>query len=996
MATGPARRVAPPVPVPPLLHPGHAVPDAPRTRSRGSSNAPPPPALLDQDFLEETNRVLVISMHLPVTIDLASSGAPGPETMDPAGLGGTLRRRGARTGSDVQGESFSTEFSPASFLLGKQEPLSESVASLAPPSPRRRSDGRTAQTDAGDSPSDSPAEPPADFRLLPATVGNHGLRNAVASVPQLRSRSLWVGALSNVSTELASASTLRAISDRLLAEASSVPVFLDDEQYHGAYEVFCRQVLWKVMHYEVDEVPKGQTFDLKYWEAYVAVNRLFASVVSRLYQPGDVLWVNDYHLMLLPSMLRQLLPQATIGFYLHIPFPSSEIFRCLHVRKQVLEGILGADLVGFQNYSYLRHFLVSVNRLLSLDSTPRGIQLPETVVSVGIFPIGIDVAALQERRRNPEVDEHMGKLLRRHAGRRLIVGREKLDSTKGYIQKLLAFETFLDLNPEFVGKVTLIQVAVPAQSDPDLEAAVGDCVSRIQGRFGSIGYLPVVYLKKDIDFSMYLGLLAAADACIITSLRDGQNLTSHEFVVMQEARKSPLILSEFAGAYSGFGAALRCNPWDQLQVADKIREALTMPADEKEARWEELYGGVLNASAQSFVTGFLSELNRVHRDVQSRYRTNIPKLDVASFVEAWNAAKGMRLLFIDQDGTLFPSKFLKPVGPQASGVRDALAPSAAEAPSEFSPARLADLLADLRESDRNTVFVMSGRRRDQIDEGAPPDAFDGVGLCAENGCFFRFPDEEWEALVEPDSLHWKKPVLDIIGYFNDRTAGAQIQVREASIVWDFANVEPQFGQRQAAECANQISGNVGVKFPVHCLIKRGRLEVLPNFTDKGAVVKRVLERYQSADLVLIVGDDIADEPMFETAEAFIGANAPPGEERRRSSTTTSTALSDIAEDVWGAADMSPQMDGIPSSAGRRSPAQPPPIRLGDAHGDSAMLMRRATLSSYLRLVPTTFITVTNGAKSTKARYFCSGTNEVWELLRAAVAADRKAQEETVS
>lgn len=972
---GPKRSFGPPVDSPSHGPPAE-VPPSVRTRPRGFSNQlrerPP-----DLSFLHNSNRIVIASFFLPVTVDFV--GAP-VDTAEPA-----PPRRRPKGNSDAQ-DNFATAFSPASSLLGFQEPVSSSTLPSAYRDVPRRKPSSV----------DVPIQSATDFTIVPATMGNIGLRNAVHSIPQLRAagKCVWVGALSGVSTELASLATQEAIRSRLLAEADSVPVFLSDDVYHGAYEVFAKSVLWKLLHYQVNDVPRGQAFDQAAWEAYVNVNRMFASVLAETYEPGDVLWVNDYHLMLLPSMLRQLLPQASIGYYQHVPFPSSEIFRCLHVRKQILEGMMGADLIGFQQYSYLRHFLITVSRILSLDTSPRGIQLPETVVSVGIFQMGIDVAALNDRRRNPTVEEYAKKLLKRHAGRQLIVGRDKLDTTKGFVQKLLSYETFLLKYPEFIGKVTLIQVAIPTNLEDELAADVGDLVARINAQFGTLDWFPVVYLQKDLPFEHYLGLLAAADACLITSLRDGQNLTSHEFVVMQDAKKSPLILSEFAGTYSCFGAALRVNPHDFDMIADRIHEALTMTRDEKESRWEELYHNVLNSGAVTFTSGFLSELDRTHTDAQARYRTNIPHLEVSTFVQAWESAKGLRLLFIDQDGTLFPSRFLQPVAPKSDGTASGLAPTAAAPPTEFSPANLAALLRDLTESDpRNRFFLMSGRPRDRLTEGGPDNMLDGVGASAENGCFYRFPGEEWEALFEPDSLTWKKPVLDIINYYNDRTAGTHVEIRESSIVWNFANAEPVFGQRQAAECANQISGNVAVNYPIHCLIKRGRLEVLPTHCNKGAVVKRVLERYPMADFALIMGDDVADEDMFEVAENFaaasvVGAGAGASDRGRRSSTAASSVLSDYGDDRWSASG-SPMLDGTNGSPGNATfmgRSGPPPMRLGEAMADPAPLVRRAT--TYARLLPTTFMTVTTGAKSTKARYFCAGTNEIWELLRSAVRLDR--------
>lgn len=343
------------------------------------------------------------------------------------------------------------------------------------------------------------------------------------------------------------------------------------------------------MHYILPDYPRHEVDEQSYWKHYVSVNEKFAAALVEQYKPNDIIWINDYHLLLVPQLVRQKLPNAVIAFFLHIPFPSSEVFRCLHVRKQLLEGLLGADLLGFQTYSYARHFLQTTARILAIESTPKGILLENTVVSIGIFPIGIDTRALNERRQQVEVQQMAEMLQEKYQGKRVIVGRDKLDPIKGVRQKLLAFELFLNKYPEWRGKVVLVQVATSTTDHLDLQRQVSDLVGRINSRFGSIEYIPVVYLQQDISFSHYLALLTIADACLITSVRDGMNLTSHEYVVCQEHNHSPLIISEFTGTYGSFGAALRINPWHYKEVANAINEALTMSTEERIRTHKELF-----------------------------------------------------------------------------------------------------------------------------------------------------------------------------------------------------------------------------------------------------------------------------------------------------------------------------------------------------------------------------------------------------------------------
>lgn len=346
-------------------------------------------------------------------------------------------------------------------------------------------------------------------------------------------------------------------------------------------------MLWKAFHYQLDHHP--QNTDIAYAQ-YTAVNQLFAQAIAAVHRAGDVVWVNDYHLMLVPAMLRSLLPTATIGFFLHVPFPASEIFRCLPARRQLLLGMLGADLIGFQIYAFLRHFRMACSRILALDSNPASIQLQDSTAAVGIYPIGIDLHALSRKRSDPQMQDLVVSMADKFVNKKILIGRDKNDYVKGVRHKLVAYETFLSQHPEWVGKVVLIQVALSTSILN--ESSVSDVVDRINSKFGTIESVACIYLHQDISFAHYLALLTIADVCLITSLRDGMNLTSHEYVICQDVKRSPLVMSEFTGTYGSFQSALRVNPWNAQEVADAILEALTMSQDEKSYRWQMLYNYV--------------------------------------------------------------------------------------------------------------------------------------------------------------------------------------------------------------------------------------------------------------------------------------------------------------------------------------------------------------------------------------------------------------------
>ena len=524
---------------------------------------------------------------------------------------------------------------------------------------------------------------------------NGGLRNAVASVSDRLRRKLWVGVL-GTPTDKFNKSLREDINYRMRIEANCLPVWVPDAEFTKCYDEFCHQVLWPCLHYAVPDAPKTKYFyESASWAQYVAVNQKFANAIVANYEDGDIIWVNDYHLMLLPQMLRAKLPNASIGFFMHVAFPSSEIFRCLSVREKLLNGMLAADLIGFQTANYARHFRQTVSRILTLEALPKGIQTSERFVDVAVFPMGIDVKSLTLKRREPEVAEWVKLLRDRYAGMKMIVGRDKLDEIAGMRHKIRAFEHFLERYPEFQGKVVLIQVALSTTEENELQGNVIDLVGRINSKFSTLTYQPIVFLHTDdLTFSQYLALLTVADAFLVTSIREGMALRTHEFVECQEGRARPLILSEFTGSYSysGFRSCLPVNPWDTRMTSQAIFQALTMSDEEAMTRWKDLHAHVVTQTAQAFVTGFLTRCLRVHLEHENQVegdgsRRSVEKLDVASVLPRYrHSAK--RLVLVDFEGTLW--------------LRDPRSRT-------FDPPDEAlDVLRALAEDDRNDVWLLSG------------------------------------------------------------------------------------------------------------------------------------------------------------------------------------------------------------------------------------------------------------------------------------------------
>ncbi|KAI9788220.1 MAG: Trehalose-6-P synthase/phosphatase complex synthase subunit [Peltula sp. TS41687] len=405
------------------------------------------------------------------------------------------------------------------------------------------------------------------------------------------------------------------VTKKLKDEYNAVPVFIDDETADKHYNGFSNSTLWPLFHYHPGEI----AFDESNWEAYQQANRLFAKAVARDVNDGDMIWVHDYHLMLLPAMLRQEIGKSKknikLGFFLHTPFPSSEIYRILPVRNEILLGVLQCDLIGFHTYDYARHFLSSCSRMLGLATSPNGVEYQGKVVTVGAYPIGIDPENFIEGLKKPKVQQRIATLERRFQGIKLIVGVDRLDYIKGVPQKLHALEVFLTEHPEWVGKIVLVQVAVPSRQDVEeyqnLRAVVNELVGRINGRFGTIEYMPIHFMHKSVSFDELIALYAVSDVCLITSTRDGMNLVSYEYIASQQKRHGALILSEFTGAAQSLNGSLIVNPWNTDELAGAIHEAVTMSEEQRTINYQKLERYVMKYTSAFWGQSFVGELTRI-------------------------------------------------------------------------------------------------------------------------------------------------------------------------------------------------------------------------------------------------------------------------------------------------------------------------------------------------------------------------------------------------
>ena len=634
----------------------------------------------------------------------------------------------------------------------------------------------------------------------------------------------WAGLATNPGDEL------RARLERELEPLRLIPVPLTADELQRYYEGYSNQVVWPLFHHLGEQVPL-QVMD---WAAYRDVNERFADAVAAEYRAGDRIWVHDYQLMLVPAMIRQRLPDARIGFFLHIPFPASEIFRTLPQRGDILEGLLGADLIGFHTGAYLRHFCTAVTQILGIEPAIDRIEWKGRRVRLGAFPMGVDATRLAAAAEAPHIRERAAEL-RGESPVRLLVGIDRLDYTKGIPRRLLAYEELLARHPELHERVRLVQVSVPSRTGVDayqeFRQMVDGMVGRIQGRFGTARWMPVHYIYRNLEEDDLLTLYRAADALLVTPIRDGMNLVAKEFVAARTDGDGVLILSEFAGAATELAEALQVNPFDIEGTADAIARGLEMPEDERRARMAALRRRVTTHDIHHWVRRFLQRLDEAGGHVDLGPSDPPP----ASLIDRLAGAPTLALL-LDYDGTLVPI---------------------ARTPDLAKPdRRLLALLERLARRPGTEVHVVSGRSRETLERwlGALP-----VSLHAEHGLWSRLPGEGWVA-AEVGTVAWRRPVLAMLEDATDRTPGALVEAKTVGYAWHYRAADAEFGEAQANELRVHLSQLLS-NAPVEVLAGHKVIEIRPQGITKGRIAA-MLRQSGRPDEIVAIGDDATDEDLF--------------------------------------------------------------------------------------------------------------------------------------
>jgi len=618
-------------------------------------------------------------------------------------------------------------------------------------------------------------------------------------------------------------------------------VDLPEEVAAGFYEGYANQTLWPVFH----NFPSQLNFDAKSWEAYVEANRIFANKVVERYKPNDLIWVHDYHLMLLPQMLREKLPDAAIGFFLHIPFPSSEIFPVLPRREELLEGLIGADLLAFQTHGHLQQFRAALLRVLGMESKIAELAVGSRPVRLEALPIGIAPEEYtQLLNGDDKTAQHYAEWVERYRGRKVLLAVDRLDYTKGVPERLRAYAHLLRSSPGLKEKVVLIQIAVPTREAidtyQDLRTEVNRLVGEINGKLGTPDWTPLVYINRSIEKSELVGLYKLADVCWIGSLRDGMNLVAKEYVACKPEGDGVLVLSEFAGAAAEMGEALLINPFDENRTAETIGRALALDEQERRLRMTALHNRVLRNDVFHWGDRFLVALQEAVLQ-RGRYADTQPQRLRPSEIHDAYVHADRRLLIFDYDGTLVP--FAR--RPQQA----------------VPPVSVLDLLNAMAADSKNRVVLISGRSPENL--GRWFGTVQGLWLVAEHGAELKDPSAPtWEALRPQSVSDWKATVMPILEHFVDRTPGSFVEEKKYALVWHYRMAEPEFGEWLANELVSMLEAMLA-ETELRAFRGEKVIEVKPVWPSKGEVLERLLTAYPDPDFIFAAGDDRTDEDLFE-------------------------------------------------------------------------------------------------------------------------------------
>jgi trehalose 6-phosphate synthase/phosphatase len=613
-----------------------------------------------------------------------------------------------------------------------------------------------------------------------------------------------------------------------------IPKHLNDLYYGG----FCNDLIWPLFHY----FPSYSIFNPKYFEAYREANAIFCDAIIKKLKPGDFVWVHDYQLMLLPEMIRKKSPDTTLGFFLHIPFPSFEIFRLLprSWREIIIDGLLGADLIGFHTNDYAQHFIKSVKRTTGFECRNNVILTHNKLVKADAFPIGIDYKKFHTACLDKKVLDEKHKIRENLSAQRLIFSVDRLDYSKGLLFRLKGFETFLEKYPKWHTKVIFNMVVVPSRVNvekyKEMKKEIESTVGRINGKYSTLGWRPIIYQYKSLTFNEMVALYDLSDVGLITPLRDGMNLVAKEYIACQIENEGVLILSEMTGAAAELNEAIIINPYDNNEMSEAISKALEMEPSEKHTRLNRMQNRISSYNVFTWAYDFFNQTYEIKKQQELTNVRLISKKLAGQIISDYRKSS-RRILFLDYDGTLVSFTNY----PELT-VLDNLT---------------VEIIQKLSNDLKNQIVIISGRSKDFLER-----QFSGINvtLVAEHGYFIKIPNKSWKARTETDP-EWKKAILPILNEYVSRCNGTFIEEKTGSIAWHYRNADSDFAQLRLHELRDDLTEIIRHKTDFEILEGNKVLEVKSGKYDKGQAAINLMKN-NNFDFILAAGDDRTDETLF--------------------------------------------------------------------------------------------------------------------------------------
>ena len=621
---------------------------------------------------------------------------------------------------------------------------------------------------------------------------------------------------------------------RRLHKDNCYPVFLAQKQLNDYYNGYSNSILWPLLH----DMPIDLGQHERWWKAYRAVNKIFAEAVVHLSEPGSTIWVHDYQLFLLPSLLRTERPTDKIGFFLHVPFPAFEHLETLPSLRPLIKGILGSDLVGFHTPSYVEKFLAACTELGIGITSEKQVILEDRVARVTQFPISIDYAKFTKAARLRGVKHEVKRLQRQYKGTRVILTVDRLDPTKGLVERLQAYEKFLNRTPKLHGKVVMVMLAVPSRTEIDqykqLRSRLEALVIRVNKKYGTATWQPVDYMYTSLPFEQLAALYQIADVAFIAPLRDGMNVVAKEYIASRSKQTGALILSATAGAAEELTEALIVDPTKPSTLVDALTQAFTMHPRELKRRVRHMQKHISTHTVDVWAGTFMKALQQPVTG--SRHWTkSINRIRKRAIINAYQKAEH-KLLLLDYDGVLVPF--------------------ADYYPNAEPPESTRVLLTKLAAQPNTEVVVISGRSRNDIQAwlGDLP-----VSLAAEHGAVVRHAGHKtWRRTTSVKS-GWQKNILPILQNYAAKTPGARVEIKEHSLVWHYREASPYYAHKHLVILKRLLKPLVK---QAHLELHEGNkiFEVRPKDVNKGKAVSYWL--LDNLDFVLAIGDDETDEDTF--------------------------------------------------------------------------------------------------------------------------------------